>query len=633
MSGFEEGLANTGARGDPLYAEAVAHLQAAEWKQAIEKLAVLQSRYPDEAWIARSLEDARLKANIDQGTHVHPKRSTIRWRPILVRVALLITLVIVGWWGVTYASNQIRPFLVQRQLDARIDRLLKQGRSYLEANQFDAAEQSFRDVVALKPDDQVAQTALTLVAQRRSLAAICEQATQLANGPDPDGWTRARELYQDLLATPGFCDARAMIDTLNGRLKKVADERVADEAYAAGDCVSAVASYKALQQNDPGYQRAKIEDRLFDCYRKLGHAIVDQSPPPLERIAEASSYFGLALEIRPRDAEMQAEDRLARLFLAGRRAAEAGQWEEAALRWETLIQERSEYLGGTVKPLLYDGYIRSGDRANAQGDCGRAYDYYLHARELPNVDASLAINRLDSVRACLTPTPTPTITPTITPIPTATPFIYVSPTPIPSATVPPPLAGFRGKIVFRSAKPGYAGFWAMNPDGSNKTFIGNTPQLEQEHAALWEKETYSPDGKCQVYATTDSGRGDAVQQIYFKCTDTGGKVTITKVTNCTRLCYDPIWSPDGSRFVYVSQDRGSDDIWSVEFNSDVYWNYTPNDWEWDKHPSFSPDGRKIVFWSNREGTQQIFVMDANGQNLKKISGNAPWNEYDPVWVR
>jgi TolB protein len=633
MSSLEEGLGSAGARNDPLYEKAVTQLQAGEWKQAIEKLETLQSRYPDEAWIARRLDEARMKAKIDVGVRVRPRRSFDQLRPILVRVGLLLALVIVGWWAVRFSINQLQPLIMQNQLSTRIASLLDDGRSFLEAGNYDEAEERFREVLALRADNQEAQEALRSVEQRRGLAAVCGEAKQLAESQSPDDWTRSRELYQDLLASPGFCDARAMIDVLNNRLQKVEDEQAADAAFAAGDCVTAVASYRVLRQIDPSYQKAKIEARLFDCYRKLGRSIVDQSPPALERIAEASSYFSQALELRPRDAEMQTEQRRAGLFLAGRKASEESLWEEAARRWETLVQERAGYLGGTIVPMLYDAYIRTGDQYNSRGDCGLAYDFYLRAKELPGIDVSLAINRFESVRACLTPTPTPTITPTITPIPTPTAYVYVPPTPIPSATVPPPLAGFRGKIVFRSAKPGYEGFWAMNPDGSNKVFIGNGPQLEQEHAALWEKETYSPDGKCRVYATKDSGRGDAVQQIYYQCTDTGGNVTTTKVTNCSKLCYDPIWAPDGSRFVYVSQDRGSDDIWSVEYNDYTHWNYTPNEWEWDKHPSFSPDGRKIVFWSNREGTRQIFVMDANGQNLKKISGDAPWDEFDPIWVR
>ena len=63
------------------------------------------------------------------------------------------------------------------------------------------------------------------------------------------------------------------------------------------------------------------------------------------------------------------------------------------------------------------------------------------------------------------------------------------------------------------------------------------------------------------------------------------------------------------------------------------WNYTPNKWEWDKHPSWSPDSRQIVFWSNREGTKQIYVMDADGPQPARRSAASPWDEYDPIWIK
>jgi Tol biopolymer transport system component len=98
------------------------------------------------------------------------------------------------------------------------------------------------------------------------------------------------------------------------------------------------------------------------------------------------------------------------------------------------------------------------------------------------------------------------------------------------------------------------------------------------------------------------------------------------------VAYDPVWSPDGSRIAFVSQQDGSDDIWVVYPDGSEPRNLTRNDWEWDKHPWWSPDGRRIIFWSNRAGVWQIYLMDANGQNLRRLS-NTTWDEYEPIWIK
>ena len=64
---------------------------------------------------------------------------------------------------------------------------------------------------------------------------------------------------------------------------------------------------------------------------------------------------------------------------------------------------------------------------------------------------------------------------------------------------------------------------------------------------------------------------------------------------------DLVWSPDGARVAFVSQENKSDDIWVINADGTKPRNLTPNSWQWDKHPSWSPDSRRIVFWSNREG--------------------------------
>lgn len=632
-----EGAESLGARNDPRYDEAVAHLQAGEWAAAIGNLEGLAADFPDEAWIRVRLEDARMKAALDSKTRVRPKRTTIHWRPIIVRVLLVIAVGFLAWWIITALRPTVTAYFQARQFKAETEALYRQGAAYLAAARDAApadaavlladAEMKFNAVLAREADHPEAVAGLAAIPPLRQQNATCLEARRLFASEAPDDWRRARTLFGELNAIrPGFCDASAAIEEINRRFTRTDLEARADAAYDAGDCTAAIGHYLALRAADANYQRARVDERIFACYLRLGKEIVERTPPALERLPEALGYFEQALTIRPRDPEAAAEQRLASLFLAGRKAAEEGRLDEAARRWESIAQERPAYLDAAVPPLLYDAYIRLGDAANAAGDCGLGYDYYSRAARLPGVDAASALARQEAARTCLTPTPTPR--PTATPAPTRPPTV-----PVPTAP-PPPLIRFRGQIVFRAERDGAVAYWAMNPDGSNKRYIGASPQLDKEYAELYAREAYSPDGRCRVYASKDTARGDQTAQIYQECQEGEGKVSITKLTFFAKLSYDPVWSPAGDRIAFVSQERTSDDIWMlVLWPSTQFWNYTPNDWEWDKHPSWSPDGRKLTFWSNREGTPQIYVMDANGQNMQKISGDAPWPEYDPLWIK
>ena len=38
----------------------------------------------------------------------------------------------------------------------------------------------------------------------------------------------------------------------------------------------------------------------------------------------------------------------------------------------------------------------------------------------------------------------------------------------------------------------------------------------------------------------------------------------------------------------------------------------------DTSPSYSPDGKQIVFNSDRGGSQQLYVMDVDGDNVRRL---------------
>ncbi|HLC97105.1 MAG TPA: hypothetical protein VJH97_07350 [Candidatus Nanoarchaeia archaeon] len=48
-------------------------------------------------------------------------------------------------------------------------------------------------------------------------------------------------------------------------------------------------------------------------------------------------------------------------------------------------------------------------------------------------------------------------------------------------------------------------------------------------------------------------------------------------------------------------------------------------------PAYSPDGDNIVFASSRDGNSEIYVMDANGNNQRRLTHTDEFNEYSPVF--
>jgi len=166
----------------------------------------------------------------------------------------------------------------------------------------------------------------------------------------------------------------------------------------------------------------------------------------------------------------------------------------------------------------------------------------------------------------------------------------------------------------------------MSPDGSNRQFLGNSDALMQQYEDLVRKYQYSPDQSSMVYVR---GPDDSAQ--IFVTFPSGTRMVTNQITNQKGANYDPSWSPDGQRIVYVSEDTGSDDIWVMATDGSGKINLTPTSY-YEKRPSWSPNGDAITFWSDRAGGKQIFVMNADGSGVRNIS-NSPWEEYDPVWVR
>lgn len=164
--------------------------------------------------------------------------------------------------------------------------------------------------------------------------------------------------------------------------------------------------------------------------------------------------------------------------------------------------------------------------------------------------------------------------------------------------------------------------WSMNPDGSDKIQLTNTPNAGNYNPV------YSIDGsKILFFSTRDGGN----YELYMMNADGSNQVNIT---NDPELDAEPSFSPDGDRILFNSTRGGSYDIWSMKTDGTDLRHLT-NDPAIDWYATYSADGSKILFVSNRSGSYQLYLMNADGTNVVQVTNTAGTNEtpqYQPLGV-
>jgi Tol biopolymer transport system component len=229
---------------------------------------------------------------------------------------------------------------------------------------------------------------------------------------------------------------------------------------------------------------------------------------------------------------------------------------------------------------------------------------------------------------------------------------------------PAPTPAASNRIAFSSFRGLATGVYAMNDDGSAQVHLSDkdlyycgVPVWSPDGSRLayatdrdGQMEIYvmDADGSDQTRLTTSAGSYDAAwspvaDQVAFSSYDSQGNENVyvinadgtglTNVSNdSTGNSYWPVWSPDGTKLLFLSARNGDWSVYVVDADGTDLAQLTTTE---DDLPVWSPDGTRIAFVTWRDGNGEIYVMDADGTNETNLTNthgfSSPPFNYCPSW--
>lgn len=172
--------------------------------------------------------------------------------------------------------------------------------------------------------------------------------------------------------------------------------------------------------------------------------------------------------------------------------------------------------------------------------------------------------------------------------------------------------------------------YMINADGTGNKSIGSGVFYDANNEvsmAMNFEPSWSPDGSRIVYVKWVGGR---TSNIYIMNADGSNETRITENSADKRT---PSWSPDGKRIAYSSENDRGYDIYTIgtDGSNKIRLTYLEADYQ---NPYWSPDGSKILFRSLirslKGNLSEIYVMDSDGTNLTKLTDNNGFSQH-PAW--
>lgn len=160
--------------------------------------------------------------------------------------------------------------------------------------------------------------------------------------------------------------------------------------------------------------------------------------------------------------------------------------------------------------------------------------------------------------------------------------------------------------------------WIMDRDGTNLKRLTSSSADDFNPV-------FSPDGKKIAYVSEDNGTRD----IWIMNTDGTNKTYLTSEKGAEQ---DPAWSRDGKQIAYAAlpfEKGGNFDIWLINADGSNARRLTTSSAN-EAAPNWHPDGRYLAYQSDEGGNLDIWVIDVDGKNPRKLIATKK-QETRPAW--
>ncbi len=165
-------------------------------------------------------------------------------------------------------------------------------------------------------------------------------------------------------------------------------------------------------------------------------------------------------------------------------------------------------------------------------------------------------------------------------------------------------------LVYASNRGGLFSLW-------RSAIHGGEPQSIGVGGGNTDAPSVAPDGKRIAYELWQDEAN-----IYRLDLKQPSDAQATKLLFSTRWDWNPAYSPDGARIAFVSDRRGSSEIWTADKDGANLAQRTSFGGPLVTAPQWSPDGLQIVFDARVDGNADLWLIEQDNAQPRRLTTNA-----------